>query len=215
MAVIQNSTSADQVTLDPTFKASHVVLKPDELTGAYQLSAQSGALTTIAAAGRIFSFRWAPGTGQLCVIKRVSISFVCTTAFTAAQQMGYGLYVARSFTASDTVGTQVAPFSTNFNKYRTTQTSSNVTDARIGIAAVTSGGTINTTDTNALGLVNFWVPGAGTSLPTTNLISYNASDYPLVLQNNEGFVIQNTILMGATGVGTAIVNVEWFETNSY
>lgn len=215
MAQIQNFNTTDLATVDPTFKTLRAVFKPDESAGAYQLAAQSGALTTIAAAGRIFSFRWAPGTGQLCVIKRVTISFVCTTAFTTAQEMGYGLFVARSFTASDTVGTQSAPFSTNFNKYRTTQLSSNVTDARIGAAVVVSGGTINTTDVNPLGLVNFWVPGAGTALPTTNLISYNASDYPLVLQNNEGFVIQNRILMGAVGVGTAIINVEWFETNSY
>lgn len=214
MAYLQGS-STDVATIDPTFKSTRAVIKPDEQTGAFQLSAQSGALTTIAAAGRIFSFRWAPGTGQVCVIKRVSIGFNCTTAFTTAQEMGFGLFVARSFTASDTVGTQVAPFSTNFNKYRTATLSSNVTDARIGIAAVTSGGTINSTDTNPLGIVNFWVPAAGTSLPPTNLISYTANDYPLVLQNNEGIVIQNRILMGAVGVGTAFVTVEWFEANSY
>ena len=50
MAIIQSAASTDLATVDPTMKAVHLVLKPDELIGAYQLSATSGAMTAIAAA---------------------------------------------------------------------------------------------------------------------------------------------------------------------
>jgi hypothetical protein len=198
-------------------KAVHTAIKPDELIGAYQLSATSGAMTAIAAAGPIFSFRWAPGTGQVCVVKRVSVAWNTTTGFTAGQAMGYGLYFARAFTASDSAGTALTPIVGSSQKYRTNQMiTSQVTDARIPTTAVLTAGT-RTLDTQALGQVYFYAPTttAGTHLTNTNLISYNIDDYPLVLSNNEGLVITNQILMGAAGTGTLTVNVEWFETNYY
>jgi hypothetical protein len=216
MAIIQSAASTDLATVDSTQKALRSVIKPDEMVGYFNLAAATGSITTLAANGPIFSFRWAPGTGQVCVIKRVSISFTATTGFTAGQQMGYGLYFARSFSASDTVGTAITPILGASQKSRTTQMTSMVTDARISAAAVLTAGT-RTLDTQALGTTYFYAPTttAGTLLSNTNLISYNIDDYPLVLQNNEGFVITNLVLMGAGGVGTAVVNVEWFEANSY
>lgn len=216
MAVIQSSTSTDIATVEPSLKTLRAIVKPDDMVGSYQLSAATGAITTLAANGAVFSFRWAPGTGQLAVIKRVSIGFNCTTGFTAGQSMGFGMYVARSFTASDTVGTAITPIVGNNQKNRTTQMTSMVTDCRISAAAVLTAGT-RSLDTQALGSTQFYAPTTttGTLLPSTNLISYNLDDYPLVLQNNEGFVITNLVLMGAGGVGTAYINVEWFEANSF
>ena len=217
MAIIQSAASTDLATVDSTMKAVHLVLKPDELVGAYQLSATSGAMTLIAAAGPVFSFRYAPGTGQVCVVKRVLVAWNTTTGFTAGQAMGYGLYFARAFTATDSGGTALAPIIGSSQKYRTNQMiTSQVIDARIPTTAVLTAGT-RTLDTQALGQVYFYVPTttAGTHLTNTDLISYDIDDYPLVLQNNEGFVITNQILMGAAGVGTLTVNVEWFETNYY
>lgn len=216
MAVIQTLSTTDLATVEPTVKTLRAIIKPDEMVGSYQLSAATGAITTLAAGGTIFSFRWAPGTGQFCVIKRVSIGFNATTGFTAGQAMGFGMTVARSFTASDTVGTALTPILGNNQKNRTTQMTSMVTDARISAAVVLTAGT-RTLDAQALGATQFYAPTTttGTLLPTTNLVSYNLDDYPLVLQNNEGFVITNQILMGAGGVGTAYINVEWFEANSF
>ncbi len=34
---------------------------------------------------------------------------------------------------------------------------------------------------------------------------------PLILGQNEGFKVRNTILMGATGVATLVFNIEWDE----
>jgi hypothetical protein len=213
MALIQSGADSTLLTVDPTFKAARVVIKPDELLGAYQLSLASGGLTTVAAGAPVFSFRFAPNTGTVCVVKRLSINYVTTTAFGAAQQMGFGVFVARSFSGSDSGGS-AATLTGNNNKYRTSLATAGVTDLRISTTAALSAGT-RTLDSQALGSTNFWVPGVGTSLAQTDLISYDANDYPIVLANNEGLVIANTILMGATGVGTLVVNIEWFEANAY
>lgn len=217
MAVIQSAASTDIATVDPTMTALRTVLKPDQNVGAYQTSATSGAMTLIAAAGPVFSFRYAPGTGQVCVIKRVIVSWTTTTGFTAGQAMGFGLFAARSFTANDTGGTALTPILGSSQKYRTASfVSSMVTDARISTTAVLTAGT-RTLDTQALGQAIFYSPTttAGSFLSNTDLLNHDAGDYHLVLQNNEGFVITNQILMGAAGVGTLTVNVEWFETNYF
>ena len=217
MALIQSGVDSTLLTVDPTMKAAHVVIKPDELTGAYQLAQASGALTTIAAstssAGTVFSFRYAPGGSTVCVVKRVSVGFVCTTAFGAAQQMGYGLYAARSFSGADSGGT-AATLTGNNQKYRTSLATTGVTNINMATTAQLTAGT-RTLDSQALGATYFWVPAAGTSLVQTDLLSYDPNDYPFVLATGEGFVIQNLVLMGATGVGTLVVNVEWFEATSY
>jgi hypothetical protein len=217
MAIIQSGADSTLLTVDPTFKAARVVVKPDELTGAYQVGTASGALTTVAAftstAGHVFAFRWAPGTGALCAIKRVSVGFVCTTAFGSAQQMGFALYSARSYSGSHSGGTAVT-LTGNNNKYRTSLTTTGATDVRIGSTTALTAGT-HTLDSQPLGATYFWVAGVGTQLANTDLISYDATDYPLILANNEGFVIANTTLMGATGVGSLVVNVEWFEASAY
>ena len=217
MALIQSGVDSTLLTVDPTQKAAHVVIKPDELTGAYQLSLTSGNLTTVAAgtssAGTVFSFRYAPGGTTVCVVKRVSVGFVTTTAFATAQQMGFGLFAARSFSGADSGGT-AATLSGNNNKYRTSLATTRESNINIGTTGALTAGT-RTLDSQPLGTTNFWVSGLGTSLVNTELLSYDPNDYPFVLATGEGFVIQNQILMGATGVGTLVVNVEWFEATSY
>ena len=217
MALIQSGADSTLLTVDPTFKSARVVIKPDEMVGAYQIGLASGALTTVAAstssAGTVYSFRYAPGTSNVCVVKRVSINWVQTTAFGAAQQMGFGLFVARGFSGADSGGT-TATLSGNNQKYRTSFQTTQVSNINIGSTGQLTAGT-RTLDAQPLGAAYFWVPGVGTQLVQTELISYDANDYPLVLENNEGFVIQNLVLMGASGVGTLVVNVEWFEATSY
>ena len=43
------------------------------------------------------------------------------------------------------------------------------------------------------------------------LFDVNDAGYPIVLANNEGFVVRNLILMGAVGVGRFDFQVAWDE----
>ena len=216
MAVLQSAATTDIATLDPTMDGLRVAIKPDELQGSYQIAAATGAIVAATAAGTIFSFRYAPGTGQVCVIKRVSVAVSsANTTLNTAAQVGIGMFVARGFLASDSGGTALAPLATGAVRYRTALLTSNATDIRIATTTTLTAGT-RTLDANTLGSTYFYATAAvGTYLPLTNLVSYNVSDYPLVLQNNEGFVINTLTAMPALGSSSVFINVEWFEATSY
>jgi len=217
MAVIQSATSTAIATVDPTFRSMRTTIKPDEMIGAYHINATSGLIAATAANSPLFSFRWAPGSGRLCVVKRVSISITTTTGPTAAQQMSWGLFQSRGSLTSDSGGTALAPLAGNTNKQRTKVDSSQMTDIRIASTGTLTAGT-RTLDTQPLARVDAFIgattAGVGTTLINTNLVSYNINDYPIVLENNAGIVITN-ILASVVMVYRMTVNVEWFETEAY
>lgn len=172
------------------------------------LSVQSSTLTGIAAAGRIFSLR---NTGaNLILVRRVGIGFMTTTAFTTAQALDFGLYVARSFTVSDTVGTDLTPAG-NDGKHRTSLATPNIA-GRMAISAVVSGGTL-TQDTNSIGRAAAGSTGLGTGLIPVqdNLLAHAAGDLPVVLANNEGITVTNITALGAAGVVKVYINLEYAE----
>lgn len=220
MAVIQSALSTDIATVDPTMKSFHSVMKPDELVGGFQLGASSGLIAATAINSPLFSFRWAPGTGQTCVIKRISLGVMTTTGPTVAQLIGWNLFVARAWTASDTGGTALTPSAAaipSTNKFRGALQNSVATDIRIATTGTLTAGT-RVLDTQPLNsqyaYIGATTAGVGTTLTNTNMIAYNANDYPLVLQNNEGFVI-TLALASVIMVHQIMVNVEWLETNYY
>lgn len=197
--------------VDTTFKAARVSLRPGQFIGYYSVSGSSGALTGVAAAGPVWSFR---NTGaNLILVRRVSIGFVTTTAFTAAQGLQYEMFRANSFTASDSGGT--ALFTAGQNKHRTSFTNiTSAPDIRISSTAALTAGT-RTLETAGMGIASGPSTGLGTGMPITDILEQDAGDYPFVLAQNEGFVIANGIAMGAAGVIRLQVSVEYAEATSY
>jgi hypothetical protein len=215
MAIIQSGASSTSLlTVDPTFLTARISDHPPEILGAYSMGLVSGALTGVAAAGTVYSFRWAPATTtQLCMVRRIEVGFVTTTAFGTAQGLAYSVQAARSFSASDTGGTAALFTQTNTGKQRTTMpTSAFAGGGQLMIAntAANSAGT-RTLDTQVLGFTAGSSTAIGTSLTPTAVFQHSPGDYPLILANNEGFIINNVIAMGATGVINLYVNVEWME----
>lgn len=215
MAIIQSGANSTVLqTIDPTFLAARTSERPPEILGAYGMGLTSGALTGVAAAGTVFSFRWAPATTtQLCMVRRVEIGFSTITAFTAAQTLQYSMQIARQWTSSDTGGTAALFTQTNTGKMRTTMpTSAFAGGGQIMIAntGANVAGT-RTLDTQAVAFTQ----GSSTALATTMLnnpiYQHQPGDYPLILAANEGFIINNVQLMGAAGVINLTVNVEWME----
>jgi hypothetical protein len=68
-----------------------------------------------------------------------------------------------------------------------------------------------TLDSQAMSFAGGSSTAIGTSMPMTPLFQHTPGDYPLILASNEGFILNNVILMGATGVVNLLVNVEWME----
>jgi hypothetical protein len=190
--------------------------------GVYGEAAQSGAITaTMASGATVFSMRWTDST-RLCLIRRVSVVGIVLTTITTAVRSDLQLFVARSFTSSDSAGTAVVPSSSE-NKLRTSFGGTLFATGNIRVAstaAVTAG--TRTLDTNPIGRVlGFYATAAGSYVfgqgggyaylwDRTQL-----GLHPLVLAQNEGIVVTSSAAGPATGTFTLGFQVEWLETAAY
>jgi hypothetical protein len=191
--------------------------------GEYAMAPVTGSVTTLAAAAPMFSFRNASALAKIW-LRYCAAQFVCTTGFTAGQEVGCALTVARAWSASDTAGTAIDMGGTNANanKKRVLAGTSVMStgDCRVATAAAITAGT-RTLDPNAIAMTSGFAPTTTTGIiiarnPGGNLpngLLYDARDdyAPIVLGQNEGIVISNTVLMGAAGVGRWIFWLEWDE----
>lgn len=206
--------AADGATVfkaDSTFGALRVNLRPVEVINWNSFGLVSGALTGVAASGAVFAFRNTGANPML--IRQVWIGFATTTAFTAAQALTYGLFKANNYSASDTGGT--AYYVAGANKHRNSFTNIvSAPDIRISSTAALSAGT-RTVEASAVGTALGTSNGVGTTMQKAQLIDHDAGDYPFYIAQNEGFVINNLIAMGAAGVIQLHVNMEFAEVLSY
>ncbi|MBN8995219.1 MAG: hypothetical protein J0H94_08330 [Rhizobiales bacterium] len=209
MAVLEDPNTGSMAAVDASKLALRTSLRPFELTGYFAFGAQSGALTGVAANGPVFSLRNAAGNSELVLVRHIGLGFLTTTAFTTPQTVDYGLFVARSFTASDSGGTAISVTGSN-TKVRTSLAAPNSLDARIAAAAALTAGT-RTLDTNALAQLGAWSGGAGQGIVPVqnNLWDQYTGDQLIVLAPNEGLVIANLTTMGAAGVARLYINVEF------
>lgn len=221
MAIQVQGNGGTVAEVETAFRSNRVTIYPQDpgTLGCYSLAVDNGATAMaagLAAAAPIFAFRW--GSSNVAMIRRVAISaYNITTAFTAGRGT-FDMFVARAWSASDTGGTAVAFSASKSNAKRTSMGATLVTDVRISATATLTAGT-RTLDTNPIAKVGMIVP------PTT--INYNllagqnvvlwqrdsSDEYPLVLAQNEGFVIQATL--PATGTWYFGVTVEWAELASF
>jgi len=219
MSIIQTAAaSSGSAIVDPTFQAIRFSERPPEILGSYQYAITSGALTTVAAGGLVYSFRFNPSTTtNLLMIRRVEIGFATTTAFGTAQSLQYSMQIARSFTAVDSGGTSGAFTQANTGKLRTSMPTSqmSLTGSNIQIAttAAMSAGT-RTLDTQPIAYLAGASTAIGTALTSAPIYQHQSGDYPLILAYQEGFIINNVQTMGATGVINLTVNVEWMELSA-
>lgn len=217
MGVTLQGNSGTNAEVESTSRALRVTPKPVDYgsLGIYSMGAASGTMAAgLAANSPIVSYRWTHAT-NLAVIKRVRFSAGDTsTAFTAGLIL-IQLFAARSFSASDTGGTAWTT-SGNNGKLRTSMATSLVGDIRASSTATLSAGT-RTLDTQPLAsLSSSIVATAGTPLFTSGLnvlFEAKAGDYPFVLAQNEGFVIQATV--PATGTWQFSVDIQWEELSAY
>jgi hypothetical protein len=208
--------------------------RPKEMDGGYDLKGSfrlvvptglvTGASASTAAAGHLFAFRWASSTVH-CMIKRVAARGVLTTAYGTAQETGLNMVLTRTYTAAHTGGTSVEIGST------TADTNSILSSLGTSIIAVnqikvaTTGDLTDGThvpDVNSIGHITGWSGTIGDTIPMVtagnqglhaDLFNAETSLHksPIILKADEGFILRNQILMGATGVVRWSFLVEWDE----
>jgi hypothetical protein len=221
MSIIQTAAaSSGSAIVDPTMQAIRFSERPPEVLGSYRLALRSGAMTGtgIADGSPVFGFRFGPSiTTNLCMIRKVEISFATTTAFTAAQPLGFAMQIARSWTANQSGGTSAAFTQTNTGKLRASMptTQMSLATSMIQISSTTLlTGTSYTEDTERFSIVYGPSNGLATGIIQANLYSHQSGDYPLIFASNEGFVIKNQVAFVAGGVINLGVAVEWMELSA-
>lgn len=200
-----------------------------DIRGSYRFEASTGAVTLIAArtatAGQLLNFRWPSTTTAVALVKYVGARFILTTAYTTAQETGCDLIAARVWTASGTGGTAVDVGSTvaNTGNLLAAQPTSLITAncVRVATASAITAGT-HTLDANPLGSIIGWSGAIGDQVPVASARSNypygtlfdarkSLHEAPIVLAQDEGLIVRNTVLMGAVGVGRWEFLVEWDE----
>lgn len=168
----------------------------------FSLAGASGQMAAgLAANSPVFSFRNASAVRKVRILAVNVNAAVGATGFTAGAAL-LSMVIARAFTVSDSGGTALSggAAGNNNNKLRTSQPSGLVLtttggDIRIASTATLTPGT-RTLDANASGNIVAPAGAAGTGMiQDTPLYSDYTTLYglPLVLGQNEGFVINATV----------------------
>lgn len=180
--------------------------------GSYGIALNSGIMAAgLAASSTIVSFRWTDAT-RLAVIHRVTFgAIIGGTAFTAGAA-DFRLVPARSFSASDTGGT-AATLTGNNGKMRTSYATTLLGDARCSSTATLTPGT-RTLDSQGISSLGAGVGAtAGLTIVGPGAEFFDYMQPPLILAQNEGFVILATV--PATGTWAFGVGIQWTEAVSY
>jgi len=219
MAIQLQGNSGTVADVDGTnYRALRATLRPLDYgaLGSYRLSLLSGTMAAgLAANSEVFQFRWSDAS-RFCVVTSVLWDGLSgsATAFAA----GFGkvdMLVARSWTA-DGSGGSAATISGNNQKMRTGPMGASLLGAaRISSTAALTAGT-KSLDTQAIAQYSAAI-GTATStqwMPQFDLFHADpGGESPLILAQNEGFVVRATV--PATGTWQFGVTVCWTELTAY
>jgi len=214
---VQGNTGVVAEVDGTTYRAMRSTLRPIDYGsyGAYRIAQLSGTMAAgLAANAEIFQFRWTDAT-RLCVVTSVVWDGLSgsATAFAA----GFGkvdMLVARNWTADGSGGT-AATLTTNNGKQRTSMGTTLLSASRIASTAALGAGT-KTLDTQAIGQYSaaFGTTTSVQWVPQFDLFHLDpGSESPLILAQNEGFVVRATV--PATGTWQFGVTVAWTEVATY
>jgi len=199
------------------YRSMRTTLRPLDhgALGSYRLSLLSGTMAAgLTANSEVFQFRWSDAT-RICVV--TSIIWDGLSGSATAFAAGFGkvdVLVARSWTADGSGGT-AATLTGNNQKQRTSMGTTLLGAARISSTAALTAGT-KTLDAQAIAQYSatFGTTTSTQWIPMVDLFHADpGSESPLVLAQNEGFVIRATV--PATGTWQFGCTVTWTELTAY
>jgi hypothetical protein len=211
MAIIVQGADGTQIKVDPTFNAQRVSVRPMDhgANGVYRVSAQTSIMTAgMAANSEIFQFRWTDSV-KLAVIERVTFDGMGSATAFAAGICNFRLTVCRGWTVDGSGGTSI----TTIPKLRNTHGSSAVGSIRIASTAALTAGTKTIEATDIGTVISSATATAGMSIPPQPLMDIMNLGHPLILTQNEGFIIKSTI--AGTGTWATGFTVHWTEVSAY
>src|SRR5678816_24895 len=201
-------------------KGMHVINMP--LAGnAYRLSAFTGTIgAALAASSELLQFRFVSGTKSFALVRKVVLDGIGIVAVaTALGPLSWQLVPARAWTVAGSGGTRNATSGDNMQR-QTALPNTQVNDIGIATTGALTVGT-KVKDANAVGQVGPWSIGTGAvttyQLITAGQVFMDATEsgMPLVLANNEGFVIQTGHVGPAGLTYSAGFTIDWCEVTAY
>lgn len=228
MPIIEGLGGAVQGVGPEAGVGAHVTARPihHDALGHYRIAATSGTLAAaLAANAQLFYFRWTDAT-RFAVITRVKLSFQPLALFTAATltDFGFDMMKATSVSAGGG-GTDLGALVKT--RMRTSGMGASLMDVagsmRISTtAALTALTTLDATSiAQSVGDAQRVNPAAATEEQRVNdptlLFQPNiaSGECPLILGQNEGFVLRNRTVWPAAGTGIIQVECSWSEVTAY
>ncbi len=180
---------------------------PVTVISSHRMTFTTGAVTVVAAgtaaAGHLLAMRNATAARGVR-LRSFEPEFILTTAFGAAQEVGFDAFVTRTYSAAHAGGTAL----TMTGGRVLADHNATILTGRVATTAGLTDGT-HVIDANAIAKGSQWCAAVGTGLAPR---LYDFTSNPLggvILSTDEGFVVRNTILMGVTGVGKWHFTLEW------
>jgi hypothetical protein len=177
----------------------------------FSVSAYTGLVTLVAAAGDVFSLRWAD-VDYDCIVWWLKWWWYTTTGFTAAQFVDHSLFFARQFSASPSGATSLVP-SSRMSMKKSTMPDSLMTAIQIATTGAISTPGTYVIDNKAMRTRGILAPaGAAAFVGLPEMLPIvQDDDYLAYLTANEGLVLRNVTTMGAGGVIKIGVELAWSE----
>lgn len=187
--------------------------------GQYRIAMKSGLLTLVAAqtatAGHIAAFRNASATTKI-VVDRFMARWFGTTGATAQQVVGLQLFRATAYTASHTGGTAATVTTTNGKKNTAHLTIPPIAtgvglDLRIGTTGALTAGT-HTLDAQPLAANGVTELAVSAAVPLAKFdmeFAPTPSSGKLVLAQDEGLILTNTVLGGTAMVWNVAIEIDF------
>jgi hypothetical protein len=188
----------------------------------YRFSSFTGTIgAALAANSELLQFRFVSGTKTFALVHKVIFDGLGIVAVaTAAGPLGFQMVIARAWTAAGSGGTRIAMTGDNL-QLETSLPNSQVNDLGIATTGALTAGT-KSLDANGIGQA---LGGVGTGAVTIYgptsivtpqpLFTFEESGMPLVLANQEGFIIKTTHAGPAALTYVAGFTVVWSEVAAF
>ena len=187
--------------------------------GHYRTTHRCALIAAQAANSRLFELQNSHAS-NLIVITRLQIKWMQTAPHTAAIEDSLDVFKVTSFSAVDTTNTVTPTVSRKRTSMATAPGAANVRGVTVaGAAAGMTGGTL-TKDGAPWAQFPKWLllaqPTAGPVDPSVmDTMSDDYGSHPWVFAQNEGFEIENRVLLGAAAGSSVYIECGWAEVALY
>jgi hypothetical protein len=199
----------------------HSTIKPIPYgaLGHYRVNHRCALVASQAANSRLFEVRNTHAT-NLIVPTRLIIRWVQTAAHTAAIEDSLDVFKVTAFSAVDTTNTVTPTTSVKRASMAAPPGAAAIRGVTVaGAAAGMTGGTL-TKDGGSIGQLPQWLLAAQPTAGTVGVQFIDNFDdvngtHPFVFIQNEGFIIENRVLLGAAAGSAVYVDFSWAEVTAY